>query len=62
MGRNDVMIDNIASRFSICSIAGGFQKENQTITDSILGPAKLDSRGFPTALDRFKIFDHCNDV
>jgi hypothetical protein len=62
MARNDVMIDKIASRFSIFSIAGGIQKENQTITDSILGPAPLDSRGFPTTLDRFRIYDHCNDV
>ena len=62
MGRNDVMIDKIASRFSICSIAGGLQKENQAITDFILGPAQLDSKGFPTTLDRFRIFDHCNDV
>lgn len=42
MARNDIMIDKIASRFSIFSIAGGIQKENQTITDSILGPAQLD--------------------
>jgi hypothetical protein len=62
MARNDVMIDKIASKFSIGSIAGGLQKENQSITDSILGPAQLDSRGFPTTLDRFKIYDHCNDV
>jgi hypothetical protein len=61
MARNDVMIDKIASRFSIFSIAGGIQKE---IADSILGPAApLDSRGFPTTLDRgFRIYDHCSDV
>jgi len=32
------------------------------MTDSILGPASLDSRGFPMTLDRFRIFDHYNDV